>query len=231
MRTRYTWIAVAVAAVIVAVLVGTSLSGGGEDEGGDEAAAAILGAQSVESELSGLRQSGNELGDPDAPVEIVEYGDLACPHCKEAAESMIPDVISQLVRTGEARLVFRPIAFISPSSERGALGAEAAAEQDAMWSLVTLLYRNQGDERADWLSDELLEQAVGELGLDVEAWRTDYRSSQIERRAAERAAAAEADGVEGTPTFIVRGPGGERMLQGVVGVTEVAEAVAAVGPS
>lgn len=70
-------------------------------------------------------------------------------------------LITDYVRTGKAKLEFRPIAFIRPSSERGALGVEAPALQGQMWSLGTLLYRDQGDESDDWLTDDLLEEAAG----------------------------------------------------------------------
>ena len=130
----------------------------------------------MQGELEGVPQAGNVLGDPAAPVEIIEYGDLACPACRVASTTTIPEAIDQIVKTGEAKMVFRPIAFISRSSERGALGAEAAGMQDAMWSFVELIYRNQGPESdQDWLTDELMDDAVEQLGLDVEKWTADYK--------------------------------------------------------
>ena len=109
-------------------------------------------------------------------------------------------------------MVFRPIAFISRSSERGAFGAEAAGMQDAMWSFADLIYRNQGPESdQDWLTDELMEEAVTALGLDVEKWRADYTGSAAEQNLLENTSLAEQDEVTATPTFVVRGPGGERL--------------------
>jgi protein-disulfide isomerase len=219
---REYWIGIVVAAlVVVGVVVGISLAGG-ED---DDSPSSITGVEEVQAELEGVPQSGNVLGDPDAPVEIIEYGDLACPACQQASTTVIPEIVSNIVEPGDAKLVFRPVAFISRSSERGALGAEAAAKQDAMWSFVELIYRNQGPEsEQDWLTDELMEEAVGKLGLDVDTWRTDYASSAAEEAFLAAEAQAQEDGLSSTPLFVVRGPAGEKQLQSF----DVAEFEAAV---
>jgi protein-disulfide isomerase len=227
---REYWIGIVVAAlVVVGVVVGISLAGGGDD--GDDAPSSIAGAQEVEAQLEGLPQVGTVLGDPDAPVEIIEYGDMACPACKLAAETTIPEVLDSLVRSGDAKLDFRAIAFISASSERGAFWAEAAAMQDATWSFAELIYRNQGDEQDEnWLTDALMEDAVAALGLDVDRWKADYAGSAPEESLLENTSLAEQDEVRVTPTFVIRGPGGEQKLTGAVEASELEAAVAEVGP-
>ena len=178
-----------------------------------------------------MPQAGNVLGDPDAPVEIIEYADLACPACREASTTTIPEAIDQIVKAGDAKLVFRPIAFISRSSERGALGAEAAGMQDAMWSFTELIYRNQGPETdQDWLSDELMTETVDKLGLDVDQWTADYMGQESEQRFLATESQAQEDEVGVTPTFVIRGPNGEKTVTGAVEVSELQDAVAEVGP-
>jgi len=218
---------VVAALVVVGIVVGVSLAGGGDDD----APSSITGAEEVQAQLEGVPQAGNVLGDPDAPVEIIEYGDLACPACREASTTTIPEAIDQIVKPGDAKLVFRPIAFISRSSERGALGAEAAGMQDAMWSFVELIYRNQGSESdQDWLTDELMTDAVEQLGLDVDQWTADYMGQESEQNFLATESQAQEDEVGVTPTFLIRGPNGEKTVTGAVEVSELQDAVAEVGP-
>jgi protein-disulfide isomerase len=216
---------VAAAVAVVAVLVGASLLGG--DDGGD----GVEGIAEVRERFADLPQSGSTVGDPGAPVEIIEYGDISCPACKSASEDVVPELIDTFVTPGEARLTFRPIAFINASSERGALGAEAAAMQDAIWPFVDVLYLNQGPETEDWLTDEMMEEVVEGLGLDLEQWRTDYDSEAVASAFFERSEQATADEVSATPTFIVRGPRGDRTIEGVANLSEFEDAVAEVGPA
>ena len=227
MKKEY-WIGIVVAAlVVVGIVVGVSLAGGGDDD----APSSITGTEEVQAQLEGVPQAGNVLGDPDAPVEIIEYGDLACPACREASTTTIPEAIDQIVKPGDAKLVFRPIAFISRSSERGALGAEAAGMQDAMWSFVELIYRNQGSESdQDWLTDDLMTQAVEQLGLDVDQWTADYMGQESEQKFLATESQAQEDEVGVTPTFLIRGPNGEKTVTGAVEVSELQDAVAEVGP-
>lgn len=227
MNKRYVIGAIVAAIVVVGVLIGLSVAGGD-----DEAAAGpVTGAAEVAAKFEGVPQRGNTIGDPSAAINVVEYGDTSCPVCKDAAETSVADLIERHVKTGEITLTFRPVAFISPSSERGALGAEAAAKQDAMWPLVDLIYINQGDEADDWLTDARLEELVSAAGLDLAQWREDYASEEVASTFFDNDAAWRADGGNGTPHFVVTGPRGEQVLDGAVGISAFEEAFAAVGPA
>lgn len=225
MNKRYIMGAVAAALIVVGVLVGISLAGRGDDT-----VSAIAGADAVKAELKGIPHAGNVLGKADAPVSIVEYGDTSCPICKDAAETSVAEVITQFVRPGKAKITFSPVAFISPSSERGALAIEAAGMQDSGFALAHLIYANQGPEREDWLSDDLLREAVKELGLDVDRWQRDYDSEAVASAYFESDAAWRAAGGTGTPTFVITGPRGTKTFAGAEGIAKFEEAIAEVGP-
>lgn len=212
--------AVVAALVVAGVLIGVSLF---SDDGSGTVDSATLAE--VKENMDGIPASGLVLGDPDAPVTITEYADIACIHCRNAALRTIPEVVTELVRTGKAKLEFAPTSFISASSERGALGVLAAARQDAAWPFAEMLYHIQGNEASDWLTDADMEEIVTGLGLDLEAWREAYQSSEIvqEYLAAQRA--VQAAGVDSTPTFIITGPGGTETVPGAVAASQIADVV------
>jgi protein-disulfide isomerase len=217
---RYIIGAIVAAVVVVGVLVGISLAGG------DDSVSSIENVEQVQAEFAGIPSDGNTIGDADAKVEIIEYGDTSCPVCKDASETSIPQVVDEFVKSGQAKMTFRPIAFISRSSERGALGSEAAGMQDAMWPFVTLIYANQGPEHEqDWLTDDLLEEAATKLGLDVEKWKADYAGDAVASQFFERQNEADADKVTGTPFFVVKGPNGTESFSGAVGLSRFREAI------
>jgi protein-disulfide isomerase len=138
------------------------------------------------------------LGNPDAPVTVLEYGDFECPYCAAAAP-----VLRQLVEEsqGQVRLVFRhfPLADNHPHALTAALAAEAAGAQGAFWPMHDLLFARQ-----DRLSDVALRAYAEELGLD---------GAQVVGEAAQRFSAKVAadfeqglaDEVAGTPTVVVDG--------------------------
>src|SRR3954469_18725569 len=88
---------------------------------------------------AGVPQHGAALGRPSAPVTLVEYADLQCPYCGEWARTTLPVVVSDYVRTGRLRIVFRGLAFVGPDSDRALTAAVAAGRQDRLWDVVDAL--------------------------------------------------------------------------------------------
>lgn len=189
------------AVVVVAVLI---VVGQSQTEGGDTD---LEGAGEVRQELAGIPQQGLTLGEPDAPVRLVEFGDLQCPVCKGFAEEVIPEVIDSRVRSGEARIEFRNFTIISEESVPAAAAAIAAGEQGRGWEFIELFYRNQGIERSGYVTDDFLTEIARGAGVpDIERWDSDRESRRVLGAVSAQTAEAERLGLEGTPSFAVEGP-------------------------
>ncbi len=215
-RSRLVWVAGTLTLAIVVVVILALVSA----RGGESAArpAAVV-------DLSGIPQSGAVLGQASAPVEILEFADLQCPFCAQAAASTLPGAIDRWVRPGTARIVFEPLAFIGPDSLRGALAALSAGRQDRLWQLVESIYGHQGAENAGWLSDAFLRDTARSVGLDVDRFDADRASPSVGSAVQQAGSLAQRAGVQSTPTFIVRGPRGERRIAGVPSGEELDAAI------
>jgi Na+/H+ antiporter NhaA len=137
-------------------------------------------------------------GPLDAPVTLLEYGDLECPFCGQA-EAVIRELLSDF---GDLRYVWRhlPLNDVHPNAQLAAEATEAAAEQGAFWDLHDLLLRHQGALK--------LPQVIGyaeQLGLDADRFAEDLRKRVGRARIAEDVDGADLSGVSGTPTFFVNG--------------------------
>ncbi|WP_245160103.1 thioredoxin domain-containing protein [Blastococcus sp. CT_GayMR20] len=151
-------------------------------------------------EESAVRRLPGEhvLGNPGAPVTVVEYGDYECPYCAAAAP-----VLRRLVEEsdGGIRLVFRhfPLAERHPYALTAALAAEAAGAQGGFWPMHDLLFVRQ--ERLD---DAALRAYAEELGLDGDRVVGQAAQPFGDKIEADFAAGLAA-GVAGTPTVLVDG--------------------------
>jgi protein-disulfide isomerase len=210
----------AIAAVAVLIIVNA-----GGDSGGDTE---VENTAKVNSLLQGIPQSELILGKPDAPVELIEYGDLQCPVCKSVAESVLPQIIQTSVRRGEVKLDFRNFIVISEESIPAAAAAIAAGKQGKGWTYLDLFYENQGIERSGYVTDDFLEAVAKGAGVkDMAKWNEDRkaaaRNSEIEKETQE----AQTYGFEGTPSFAVKGPGtnGVELLGSVGTVEQLEEAI------
>jgi len=218
--------AIVAAIVVVGALIAFSLAGGDDDVDPNDLQDVAL----VQEALGGIPQSGRTLGEPDAPIEITEFGDLQCPACKASSEDTNPELFEKYVATGRAKITFVPIAFLGDDSERGALGAEAAARQDALWPFVEVLYHNQGAENSGWLTEDLMRAVVRELGLDADRWDEDFEGEDVVTSFFEAANIAEEAQVNSTPTFVIEGPRGRQVVTGAQKIGAFDDAIGQVAP-
>lgn len=201
-RSRLLQLAAGAAFLVVAVvlvLIVVNASGG---DGGDTS---IEGAASVDRELKGIPQDGLVLGDPEAPVKLVEFGDLQCPVCAGYAEEILPPLVAGPVKRGEVKIEFRNFAIIDEDSAPAGAAALAAGAQRRGWSYVELFYRNQGLEGSGYADDDFLEAVAKAAGVkDIAKWNKDRAKfiGEVEKTTEE----AKSLGLTGTPTFAIEGP-------------------------
>ena len=187
-------IAIAAAAALIAVAL---ISKSGNDSSPPTAAPVV--------DLAGIPQDGAVLGNPDAHVLMIEYADQQCPACRLYTESFFPTFVNEYVRPGKAKVEFRGFPFIGDDSVKAYRFLLAAAEQDKLWNLQEVLYRNQGGENSGWVTDDLLRRVAGEIpGLDVDKLFADASRAAIQQEADGAAQAASNAGITGTPTFLIK---------------------------
>lgn len=194
--------AVFLVVVVIAVLIVVASSG---SDGGD--ASNIKDADVVNQELSGIPQQGMVLGDPSAPVEVIEYGDLQCPACKAYAEEMLPQVIEGPVKQGQAKIAFKNFTIIGPESTPAGVAALAAGEQNKGWNFVDIFYKNQGKENGGYVTDDFVTAIAEAAGVaDIAKFKKDLDNAKFEREVEKTSAEAQRQGFTGTPSFLIKGP-------------------------
>ena len=201
-RKKLTQLAAGAVFLVLAVVLVLIVVNSSSDDGGDTE---LEGAAEVSQELRGIPQREMVLGDPSAPVELIEFGDLQCPVCAGYAEEILPPIIENQVKNGEVKIEFRNFTIIGPQSVDAGAAALAAGAQGRGWNFVELFYRNQGGENSGFADDAFLEAvAEGASVEDIEKWNEDRANSVAEVEAT--SAEARQLGLEGTPTFAIRGP-------------------------
>ncbi len=194
--------AVFLVVVVIAVLIVISASG---DDGAD--AENIKDAAVVKQELSGIPQDGLVLGDPKAPVEVIEYGDLQCPACKAYSEEILPDAIEGQVKQGQAKISFHNFTIIGPESTPAGAAAIAAGEQGVGWTFIDIFYKNQGKENAGYVDDEFMTAIAKSAGVaDIAQWNKVRNSAKTKREVEKTTGEAQRLGLSATPSFLIRGP-------------------------
>lgn len=211
-RRQRLWIlggVLGLAVVIVAIIAIAST--GGDDKPARKAGEIIPGQIETNARFAGIPQRGITVGNPNAPVTLVEFADLQCPFCRNYSTTVMPAIIDRYVRTGKVKMEFRNVSFIGNDSLRGAQMAAAAGLQNKLWQYVDLFYLNQEEENSNYVTDEFLTR-IGRAvrGLDVQQAMDDRALPSVQRALTEAQTEWTVAGFSGTPAFLL-GPTGGRM--------------------
>ena len=87
------------------------------------------------------------IGNPDAPITIVEFSDFQCPFCARFNAQTLPSIMEEYIDQGKVKLVFRdfPIQSIHPNALPAAVAAECANEQDKFKEMHDVLFEKQNE--------------------------------------------------------------------------------------
>ena len=146
------------------------------------------------------------LGDPDAPVEVIEYASFTCPHCATFHLNTMPRIKENYIETGQVRFVYREVYF-----DRFGLWAGMVARcagPDRYFGIVDLVYQRQADwtQGAPGAVAENLRQIGRVAGLSneqLDACLTDAAMAQA--MIANYEANMEVHDIPGTPHFVIDG--------------------------
>jgi protein-disulfide isomerase len=155
------------------------------------------------------------MGDEKAPITVIEYASMTCPHCAHFSEATFPELKKRYIDTGKVRFLFREF----PLDQLAAAGFILArcAGPDKYFPLIETLFAQQ----RDWVVQKPLQPLMAiakQAGLSQEAFETCLDNKEmLEGLEKVRNQASEKFGVNSTPTFFVNG----KRLAGALSIEEM----------
>jgi protein-disulfide isomerase len=144
------------------------------------------------------------LGKPDAPITIIEYASLTCPHCAHFADAVLPELKKKWIDTGKAKLILRDFPLDEPAL-RAAMVARCAPP-DRFYAFVDTFFATQ----EQWVMAPDYKAALARLvklgGMTPEQFNRCLADKALEDKVVEsRLVADKTLGVNSTPTFFING--------------------------
>ena len=215
------WIAIVAAGVIVVGAVVVWLAIGPDEtprpveEVERPAVEAPEGASAADVEV---RPGDRILGDEAAPVTIVEYASLTCPHCADFHVDILPALKERYIEPGHVRLIYRD--FPLDQLALRAAGLARCVEGRAYWGMLDILFESQ--ER--WARSAEPIEALARLGRvagldDDEIGRCLNDEEVLDDVVNERLHGEQRFQINSTPTFVIEG----RIYRGAMSVDQFAE--------
>ena len=177
-----------------------------------DAGGGMAAAPSVVDAAKNLGPRDAILGNANAPVTLVEYGDYQCPFCTRYFQTIQPLIVTNYVNTGKVKMVFRDFPFLGPESLTAANAAECAVDQGKLWPYHDALYQAKlddemkgGSENDGVFNRALFLKLAQNVGLDMATFTSCLDGNKDASIVAQNKAAAAAAGVNSTPTTFVNG--------------------------
>ena len=117
------------------------------------------------------------LGNPNAPITLVEFGDYQCHYCHVFFESIEGKIMKNYIETGKVKMIFKDYNIIGKDSVKASQGAHCANDQGLFWEYHDILYSNWTGENNGWASGANLANYAQEIDLEMNQW-TDCMSQQ-----------------------------------------------------
>ena len=143
------------------------------------------------------------LGNPNAPITMVEFGDYQCTFCSKFFHETENSIITNYVKTGKVKILFKDYIILGQDSINAANAAHCANDQKLFWEYHSMLYNNWAGENTGWADLAHLHEFANTLGLDMDVFSTcmsDLKWNELVNLSSKD---GQKLGVSGTPTFFV----------------------------
>lgn len=153
----------------------------------------------------------NNMGDPNAPVKIVEFFDFQCPYCENFFRDTEPSLVENYIATGKVYFTSRStgnwvsnnIGGGKTESEDAAKATYCAGDQNMYWQMHDMIFNNVLGEDVGSFTDRRLGALADQAGLDMKQFNACYSSNKYQAQADQDLKDALAAGVNGTPSFVM----------------------------
>lgn len=162
-------------------------------------------AQSVNGLFDNLPMKDDIMGDANAPVTIIEYASMTCPHCRSFHENILPAIKTKYIDTGKVKLILRPFPFDGDKRGLAAFLLAKCAPNDNYYAMVDALFSTQ----STWANPKVnpvpeLQRMSKLAGMTDESFKACLsRQDLIDNLIATRDKAVKDFGVTSTPTLFI----------------------------
>tara|TARA_B100000029_G_scaffold318104_1_gene310502 strand:- start:291 stop:935 length:645 start_codon:yes stop_codon:yes gene_type:complete len=150
-----------------------------------------------------LIEGSTILGNPNAKISIVEFGDYQCTFCYKFHKDTMKMIVEQYVVDGEVNFVYKDFPLNGPSSMMASEASYCAQEQGKFWQYHDMVFENWEGENTGWVTRVALERFAKNVGLDMIEFNSCMDNSKYHQKVLENEEFARKINIDATPSFII----------------------------
>ena len=150
-----------------------------------------------------LMQGSAILGNPDAKITIVEFGDYQCTFCYKFHDETMKKIDQAYIKTENVNFVYRDFPLNGPQSILASEASYCAQKQNKFWEYHDTLYNNWGGENTGWITKNVLIGFANDIKLDLDSFSQCLENSEFKQKVLDNEQFAREIGIDATPSFLI----------------------------
>ena len=150
-----------------------------------------------------LMQGSTILGNPDAKITIVEFGDYQCTFCYKFHDETMKKIDQAYIKTENVNFVYRDFPLNGPQSILASEASYCAQKQNKFWEYHNTLYDNWGGENTGWITKNVLIGFANDIKLDLDSFSQCLENSEFKQKVLDNEQFAREIGIDATPSFLI----------------------------
>ena len=150
-----------------------------------------------------LMQGSTILGNPDAKITIVEFGDYQCTFCYKFHDETMKKIDQAYIKTENVNIVYRDFPLNGPQSILASEASYCAQKQNKFWEYHDTLYNNWGGENTGWITKNVLLGFANDIKLDLDSFSQCLENSEFKQKVLDNEQFAREIGIDATPSFLI----------------------------
>ena len=150
-----------------------------------------------------LMQGSTILGNPDAKITIVEFGDYQCTFCYKFHDETMKKIDQKYIKAENVNFVYRDFPLNGPQSILASEASYCAQKQNKFWEYHNTLYDNWGGENTGWITKNVLIGFANDIKLDLDSFSQCLENSEFKQKVLDNEQFAREIGIDATPSFLI----------------------------
>ena len=143
------------------------------------------------------------LGNPNAKITVVEFGDYQCTFCYKFHNDVMKKINAQYIKSGSVNFIYKDFPLNGKPSFLASEASYCAQQQGRFWTYHDMLYDNWGGENTGWITQKVLTDFAIESKLNLEKFNSCMKNSEFQEKVTNNEQFAREIGINATPSFLI----------------------------
>ena len=145
------------------------------------------------------------LGNPNAKISIIEFGDYQCTFCYKFHDDTMEKIYEKYVKNGDVNFIYKDFPLNGDASILASEASYCAQQQGQFWEYHNLIYDNWAGENTGWITNKVLAGFAKDLGLNLEKFNLCMDNSIFRQKVLDNERFGVKINIDATPSFLILG--------------------------